>query len=106
MYGTTSAVDPIRPMAERLAIEWLQGQELCDCAIQVQQVAIRLLPALAMFEDEIRRGYSSQVADMERRMAIYCRRARRQLAEGLHKPGASAAIPADRREHRDVGPHC
>lgn len=95
----------VRPAAEHLAREWLQTHGWCDCAIQIQTVATRLVPVVAMFEHEIGRNRPEDWGQMQWRIGIYYKLADRELARGLHRPGASAALADDRRGTNGVVPH-
>lgn len=102
-----SEIDPmVRQAASDLAQQWLVSQDYCDCAPQRLLVAQRLIPAVAMFRYELRQLSPRAIEDMAARLAIYCTHAHREIARGLHRPGASAALPAERWGHNGVGPHC
>lgn len=88
----------VREAAELLAGEWLVEHAYCDCAIQRQTITLRLLPVVAMFEEEIQRNTRYARQEMGRRMAIYLMRAHDDLTRGLHRPGASGK-PSSWRGH-------
>ena len=81
----------VRQAAERIAGEWLREHGYCDCAVQQQRLAHRLLPVVGLFTREIRLGTRYGIEDMTARLAVYLTRTHDDLSRGLHRPGASAA---------------
>lgn len=93
-------------LARLYAVSWLKQSDYCECPPQVQLVARRLVPIVAMFQRElldVRRDYTDEV---RRRLDIYSRYAGRALARELHRPGASAALDDDRRTRLGIGTTC
>lgn len=80
----------VRAAAERIAAAWLRDHAYCDCAIQQQAIALRLLPVVAMFEAELERGARADHEALHLRLSIYLVRAHDELCKGLHRPGESA----------------
>ena len=96
----------VRKAAEQMAMTWLAEHEWCTCAIQVQTVTNRLLPVVHLFETELSEPTYDTLRYVSRKVARYSTDQRAMLARSLHRPGASAALPEERRESNGIGHDC
>ena len=103
--------DKIMNLAGSYAEVLLEEWDLCGCVGNKFLLTKRLVPVVT--DTVVLMEFALTPDERELMLSIcaaadtkYCRQQRKNLARGLHKPGASITQPREQAEENGVGPYC